>query len=226
MSSITALSGAHTESGLTALAVYLRDVRRARDREQLVPRAREILRAADTVLLRGGIGELSLRRVAEAAGYSLATVQHYFPLKADLVRELMEVRVDWYQDRLSELVVDLPDDPGEAFDRVVGWFLDDVSNPGQGGWWFHFWALASHDAVARETLDRSMLLYRQTLAVVISGVNAALSKTEVLTRAALITCAIEGSMLLLADDKPRHAEVDRLPDALKRFARLTALEPA
>lgn len=215
-----------TESGRTALELYLRDVRRARERTQLLPRAREILLAADKVLLRGGIGDLSLRRVAEGAGFSLATVQHYFPLKADLVRELMEVRVDWYQDRLSELVLDLPDDPQDAFDHVVGWFLDDARSPGQAGWWFHFWALASHDPVARETLDRAMLLYRQTLAVVISGVNPALSKTEALTRAALITCTIEGSMLLLADDKPQHAELQQLPEALKRFARASTSESA
>lgn len=226
MSSTVSPSPASHETGLTALALYLRDVRRARERDQLTPRAREILQAADRVLLRGGIGELSLRRVAEEAGFSLATVQHYFPLKADLVRELMEVRVDWYQDCLSELVVDLPDDAAEAFDRVIGWFLDDVSSPGQAGWWFHFWALASHDPVARETLDRSMLLYRQTLSVVVSGLNPALSRTETLTRAGLITCAIEGSMLLLADDKPRHAELEGLPEALRRFARLTATAPA
>lgn len=222
MKSSQDIARARSASGLTALTLYLRDVRRARDRVQLPERAHEILRAADRVLLGGGIAELSLRRVAESAGYSLATVQHYFPLKADLIRELMEVRVDWYQDQLSKIVSDLPDDPQLAFDQVVGWFVKDVATPEQGSWWFHFWALAAHDPNARETLDRAMLLYRQTLAVVVSGVNPSLSSIEALTRAALLTCMIEGSLLLLAEDKPRHTEVEGLPDALMRFARSTA----
>jgi AcrR family transcriptional regulator len=207
------------------LEIFLRASRRARERTQLSSRAREVLQAADRILMRGGIADVSLRKVAEEAGFSLATVQHYFPLKADLIREMMEVRVDSYQDRFSDLVLELPDRPDEAFDRVVGWFTSNAANSQQGGWWFHFWALASHDPVARETLDRSMLLYRQTLAVVISGLNPNLSKTEALTRAAMISCAIDGSMLLTASDKPRHVEIEHIPEALLRFARLTAEAP-
>lgn len=224
MSAIETVRDQHTESGRSALAGHLRDIQRAKGRSQLPPRALDILGAADQVLLQGGMGELSLRRVASRAGFSLATVQHYFPLKANLVREMMEVRLDWYHEQLSDLVGDLSDDPGEAFDSVMSWFLDDNLQVGASGWWFHFWALASHDVTAREILDRAMLLYRQTLAVVVSGLNPKLSKTEALTRAAVITCAFEGSLLLLADDKQRHGEVERLPSALRRYAKLVALD--
>jgi AcrR family transcriptional regulator len=71
----------------------------------------------------GGAGT-SMRRLAAACGLNVATIYHYFPSKADLLRALIEERR--YGERMA--AEDPPADPGLApaprFVALFGWLAD------------------------------------------------------------------------------------------------------
>lgn len=102
------------------------EARRAEQRER-------ILSAAEQLLVVHGVERTRLRDVAEAAGVSIGTVQHYFDTRDRLVRELFE----WSSAR-----------------RLEGW-LSAVAN-GRGGAWEQMTNLLGH-ALAEPILRRSRI---------------------------------------------------------------------
>ena len=71
-----------------------------------------ILAAALTLVSELGAAGTSMRRLASACGLNVATIYHYFPSKADLVRALVEEQR--YGERMAA------DDPPLAADRPAG----------------------------------------------------------------------------------------------------------
>ncbi|HEX6420126.1 MAG TPA: helix-turn-helix domain-containing protein [Acidimicrobiales bacterium] len=84
------------------------------------PRAR-ILAAALTLVSELGAAGTSMRRLAAACGLNVATIYHYFPSKADLLRALIEEQR--YGERLAAEDPPLARalGPHERFHRFFGW---------------------------------------------------------------------------------------------------------
>jgi AcrR family transcriptional regulator len=89
------------------------------------PRTR-ILDAALALMSVQGSAGASMRQLAAACGLNVATIYHYFPSKADLLRSVMEERR--YGERLGTEVPDL-DPTIPARERLVGlieWLWDNA----------------------------------------------------------------------------------------------------
>jgi AcrR family transcriptional regulator len=91
------------------------------------PQARtRILDAALVLVSEQGAAGTSMRRLATACGLNVATIYHYFPSKADLLRALIEERR--YGERLATddppTRFDLP--PHERFAVFLGWVVDNT----------------------------------------------------------------------------------------------------
>jgi AcrR family transcriptional regulator len=82
-----------------------------------------ILDAALTLVSEQGAAGTSMRRLANACGLNVATIYHYFPSKADLLRALIEERR--YGERMA--ADDPPADPAlgahERFAVFFGWVV-------------------------------------------------------------------------------------------------------
>ena len=82
-----------------------------------------ILAAALTLVSELGAAGTSMRRLASACGLNVATIYHYFPSKADLVRALVEEQR--YGERMANddppLATDLP--PHERFTAFFTWVV-------------------------------------------------------------------------------------------------------
>jgi AcrR family transcriptional regulator len=84
------------------------------------PRTR-ILDAALALMSEQGSAGASMRQLAAACGLNVATIYHYFPSKADILRSVMEERR--YGERLGTEVPDLDAaiPPRERLARLVEW---------------------------------------------------------------------------------------------------------
>lgn len=87
------------------------------------PRSR-ILDTALTLMSQLGSAGTSMRRLASACGLNVATIYHYFPSKADLLRALIEERR--YGERLAteEPAIDAALPPRERLDAFFRWVAE------------------------------------------------------------------------------------------------------
>jgi AcrR family transcriptional regulator len=74
-------------------------------------RRRELLDALIDAFARGGIGGRSLREVADAVGTSHRMLLHHFGSRDELLLAIVEE----VESRQAAMLIDLPDDPAEAF---------------------------------------------------------------------------------------------------------------
>jgi AcrR family transcriptional regulator len=143
------------------------------------------------ILLTDGYASLSLRRVAEACSMSLGNLQYYFPTRESLVIAfvrhwiLLEAR---QRERLKakelgarQLATQWVDD---LFDYLVGNLHGSVLA--------ELWAMASHDATAREELHAWYDEERAYYSGVLRDINPGLSAREAQHRVRLIEALVEG----------------------------------
>ena len=83
-----------------------------------------ILDAALALMSEQGSAGASMRQLAAACGLNVATIYHYFPSKADLLRSVMEERR--YGERLSADSPDLDPDvaPQARLAALIGWIWE------------------------------------------------------------------------------------------------------
>lgn len=67
-------------------------------------RLQDILDCAMTIIQRDGPSNFSMRRVADEAGITLATLQHYFPSKELLMKGIGERFLQTYHENLNEII--------------------------------------------------------------------------------------------------------------------------
>lgn len=139
------------------------DLRRAQQRER-------ILAAAEQLLVTHGVERSRLRDVAEVAGVSVGTVQHYFDTRDRLVAELFE----WSSARRLNAWLAAAATPGDPWTRLVALLDASLVDPllRRSRIWVEFIAMA-RDAKLRERLDRYYAAWRPPLrAIIEEGVAA------------------------------------------------------
>lgn len=215
------------QRNLTANADLAAKISALRDpaRTRAIGRAAEILEKATDLLSEGGFETFSMRRVAERAGLTLAALQYHFPTRADLVREMIEHRVDLYEDEMRERLARLPDDPERVFLGVIDWLLDDCRFEPAASFTVQFWAFAAYDEQGRILLDRYMFHYRALLGLLIRRLNPAVGEAESVARGAVLSVMIDGSVTLVAPGKPEHAELSHLHETFRATALSLAKAP-
>jgi AcrR family transcriptional regulator len=110
-----------------------------------------ILSAAEALLVSHGVERSRLRDVAEAAGVSIGTVQHYFNSRDRLIAELF----DWSAERRLRAWVEAMPDGGDPWSRVVALLYASLPEPAlwRSRIWIEFCAMARDDEL-RAKLDR------------------------------------------------------------------------
>lgn len=84
------------------------------------PNSREaMLDAAQSVVLEGGAGKLTLDAVARRAGVSKGGVMYNFPTKETLLKAMVERLVEHNRNAHEQLIEKLPDLPGRALKAYV-----------------------------------------------------------------------------------------------------------
>lgn len=173
-------------------------------------RVAQILTAAKQLLTENGYREMTMRQVAESVGISLSNLQHYFSSPESLLKAVLESVTESYDPAYDNQ--DTYKTPRERFVGVLRYLLADARNGDTEKLFVEIWSIATRNPVAREIFDYMYTHYRRNLATIISETNPKLSERQVHLRAALVAMQIEGLMLLISENKPKHAELIGIED--------------
>lgn len=175
----------------------------SRDREAA------ILDAVLAVLARDGIGGVSMRAVARAAGVSLGLANYYFSSKTSLVSAALR-RIG--EQDLEIVVADPGMAPAERLRRALRRVADDAFlHPDYLALRLQLWSLASVDPAYAEINRAAQQRYLDGLAELLAAARPELRSTEVARRAGEILVVQNGIWLTAAiiDDRgafPRSIE--------------------
>jgi len=185
-------------------------------------KVQEILDVARRLFIEGGYAEMTMRQVAEQTGISLSNVQHYFPTRESLLQALLESVMESYEPTYRHIeTLDIA--PRDKLEAAIRYLLADTKKAESEKLFVEIWSLATRDPIGREIFDRMYSRHRANLARLIAAANPELAEREVQLRAALIAMQIEGLMLLISENKPRHAELEGIEDACVQAALTLAL---
>ncbi len=84
-------------------------------------RSREILTVAISLLHSGGYGAVTVRAIAEELGGSVTLVTHYFPTQAGLMKAMLELILEQFDEELAQLESGASD--LERLRILIDWFL-------------------------------------------------------------------------------------------------------
>ncbi|WP_018655202.1 TetR/AcrR family transcriptional regulator [Actinomadura flavalba] len=136
------------------------------------PRDR-ILAATLRLIGEQGLGAVTNRAVAKAAGVSLGSLTYHFPSQQDLLRESLQTYVDTEIERIRARVLTLRDtahDPERAADEVEKAVLDFATGPEQiANLELHLHA--TRDPEVRETSTRSIAAYDRLAEAVLTALD-------------------------------------------------------
>lgn len=190
-------------------------------------RQTDILQAARKVLIEEGYGRFSMRQVAKCAGIHLKTLQHHFGNKKELLSEAMNYTLDEHYlamyDEIDGGVSHL--EPEKALSWVIEFLIEDCREMETDLFFLEFWALAARDPDACEALDNFYIRHRHLVANLVARANTGLSERTVQLRAAVIAEQIEGMVLFIGHNKPKHPELEGLEEEVHRQIMGYALAP-
>src|ERR1700686_3561025 len=114
-------------------------------------RVPQILEVAIKVFASGGGAGFTQTRVASDAGIRLATLQHYFGTRDELLRSTIEEMAKRYLGRYRTLARDKLRSPEARLDAIIDEVFAALTGPGSilSAFALHCWSLAEHEAFAR-----------------------------------------------------------------------------
>lgn len=184
-----------------------------------------ILSAATDMLCDEGYGELTMRKVANSVGMSLSNLQFYFKTRDDLLGEVISRLTAQYLKQYEILAQDARLTPEDRLKAVLRHSLVEVKKPRVQSIFFNIWALAQTQDFAREIVDQIYKAQRSYLARFIAGINPALTGHECALRAALISCQMEGLMILIPQRKSFPSDLKGVETEVVRAMMALACAP-
>jgi AcrR family transcriptional regulator len=112
-----------------------------------------IIESAQAVLATKGYAGFTTRAVAEAAGISQGNLAYHFKTKQDLLRAVVAHLIDYYSDRLRELLQELDIEKSNGMDQLFRYLWNDTTSENVVRVFRELWAIALHDAVVKDAID-------------------------------------------------------------------------
>jgi AcrR family transcriptional regulator len=172
-------------------------------------RSAAIMDAAHALLATEGHAALSMRSIAQRVGVSLSNVQHYYPSRDALIEALLERTFTTYQADIDRIVAGT-ESPQLRFAGVIDYFLETLRGQVQSGLFFEVAALANRHPVATQVFDAMLTRARKNVRRLMRDIAPAMAPAQSDLRAALIVSQLIGSLVFIADSRPKHAELAAL----------------
>ncbi len=183
---------------------------RAASSEKGRKRLATILQVAREIFALEGYSKLTLRRVALQTGIHLASLQHYFATKEDLLGALLD-DTNLYHDRVLQQIMAQPvDSADERFIFFIRHQLAEHQNIHTCGFFFQLWSLAPNHKFAQTLMEKMYTNYSNQLFQLMRDMRPELEADELQQRAALIVAMLEGMMLLVGGKKKSTVSFDKL----------------
>jgi AcrR family transcriptional regulator len=190
-------------------------------------RTPEILEAAIDVLAKYGNAGFALRRVASEVGIHLATLQHYFPSREDLLRAAMEEVAARYLTLYQSLVKDDERSPEVRLDAIVDVAFDELTKPGThiAPFCLEGWSMGEREEFARSLVARFNRQFQETFASLVGKINPSLTPQECALRGRLLYSHMAGLIVLVRPVRGGSADVEALRAATKVVWRALSAAP-
>ncbi|MEW9922017.1 TetR/AcrR family transcriptional regulator [Marimonas sp. MJW-29] len=180
-----------------------------------------IIIAAKQVLLEVGSVNLTMRKVAEAAGLALGNVTYHFPSKRDLLIALIQILTTHYAEQFGNILREIAKDPDSTPDQLVSWLLTDAAEYETVVIFRELWAMSLRDDLIRDTIDN---FYDRHMAEVAAKIEELYPEVEPQAAAEfvqILAMLSEGTTVLYGtrrDRRVRHERaVERACEIMREF---------
>jgi AcrR family transcriptional regulator len=179
------------------------------------PKSLKILQAAKQVFIRDGGGKFSARGVAKEAGLSLGAVQHFFPVKRDLLAAMLEYVVNEYEGAYQRMCDRLPMNGETRLLGVLDILVADIWKRDTRKFFFGFWALACHNTAVGKLFGEMYAFHVRRLGAFLGAARPGVSESRCEELAIQIAAMIEGLMLFSAPVGKQFTTRDRMCQMVK-----------
>lgn len=152
-------------------------------------RAALILNMAEAILIEEGYSAFSTRKIAERLGMRLSNVQYYFASRGDIMQALLARSL-----RQSTAAMKASVHDGGMEDAVAFVLKDQLSMQSCRLFW-ELWALSARDKDAAKAMKDFYRTYQRLVGALVGTLRPDLNKSEVASRATVITGLLEGISL-------------------------------
>ena len=194
-------------------------------RKRGTDRVKTILKAAEDVFLEGGYQNLTMRSVARRANISLSNLTYYFKTKDDLFQTLMDDVIARYVNQLQKIFKKYPDDPKERFRASMLYLLKDCRRPKSRAFFYHFWAVSTHDRFISSMRERSYGLFFSLVRELCFALNPDISAEVLNQRSYLLLSLIEGMHVIYGNHRKMPESLSRIENEFLKQANLIACSP-
>lgn len=191
-------------------------------RESSKKRRAEILRAALDLLVDGGYDQLALRKVAEASGIHLKTLQHYFPTKEILIQAVLEYANSLYDRTYEDFGVENTDNLELHFEKYILFLIEDTKNPKTTGFFYQLWARANIDSQTNDVMQKMYAHHSKNIEKLMIPLCPDMPDNMRYKRAVMIAALIEGMMLFIGHGKSRPDGAESIEEEVLTLAKRLA----
>jgi AcrR family transcriptional regulator len=175
-----------------------------------VETAQHILEETKNILSQDGFAAISIRKVAERCDISPGHVTYYFKTKEILFEELAKYIFErWtrhFYARLPPSVLGAE----QTFIFSIEYMIAENKRPKTMTMLLEMWAMSTHSPAVSRMMDMFYSHMRTWIETLLQDLSPHHSRETRQRRAALITCQIEGLMLLLGPSRSTHPELHGL----------------
>ena len=172
--------------------------------------AKEILLAAENLLIDEGYANFSLRKAAARAKQTLGSLQYYFPTKNALIKAMLDNCIQGYLDMFARIRAEAGDDPEDQFAALIRGIVYDLNTERTTMFFPEVWSLSNHQDHATEFMDAMYGQYRAVLIDVIKKINPSLSAAQLRRLAVFISASLEGHTIFVGHGKPWKKESNNI----------------
>lgn len=176
-------------------------------------RVADIMQTAVSIVSESGWHALTLRDVARKTGMRLGNLQHYFSSIEALVEATLHHTLATYLTEVQRRNESFPEDPQARFGAHLRFLLNDITQPDTNAFFFSLWDFANRNDAANRAMDEIYSIHRQTIEEDLRQIRPNYPEDDIPIVAAIIVAQIEGLMVFLSANRPKHPELDRLAES-------------
>jgi AcrR family transcriptional regulator len=171
-----------------------------------------ILEEAKNIIVEDGFLGLSFRAIAKRTGATVGNICYYYATKDELMVDLAEYIFDKWESRVQRDMPPSIADKLETFRYFIRSMIDQNKQRKTMFLLLEMWAMANRSQAVAKMMDTFYGRLRASLERIISDLNPTMPAETRVLRAALITTQIEGLMILVGPNKPKHRELAGLEE--------------
>jgi AcrR family transcriptional regulator len=160
------------------------------------------LESARALMINQGVGAVTIRGVARAAGISPGNLGYHFANYDELLHSLMEWVLAPYLKNFAILRASVVDDPIASLRAVINYVLDDLSTEDTTMFFPELWVLANRDQRAAVYMQELYDTYMKVLEEIVAATRPDLATEEHQQLSLFICTSIEGQTVFVGYQRP------------------------